>query len=129
MRMPAEAASIPRVREAVDRVLAARGWPAEDSHDVLLAVTEAVGNAVEHGSPLGAPVDVEMACTARRAVVRVTDRGRPGARLPPGAPEPPADTDPRGRGRLIMRALADRVDEHPASGGTTVVLDFCRRAM
>lgn len=126
MRVSAEPASIPRVRAAVDRALVDRGWPDEGPHDVALAVTEALCNAIEHGSPPGGPVDVEMTVTPERARVRVVDAGRPGTTPPSGEPTTPPAGSLRGRGRVIMRELADRVDVRSAGQGTAVLLDFRR---
>lgn len=126
MRVPAEPRSIPEVRSAVADALAARGWPDERPREVVLAVTEAVCNAVEHGSPPGGAVDVEMTVTADRAQVRVADAGHPSGRRPSGDPQMPPEGSLRGRGRIIMRELADRVDVRAAGSGTAVVLDFHR---
>jgi anti-sigma regulatory factor (Ser/Thr protein kinase) len=124
LRVPAELDSLGEVRETVRDVLERTDWDEERPAEVLLAVTEAVGNAIEHGSLPGKPVHVEITVTDGGASVRVTDEGRPGARLPSGDPVPPPAESTRGRGRVIMRALADRFEVTPAGAGTAVRLEF-----
>ena len=124
LRVPARASSLPGVRAVVAAELGRRRWDGEQRGDVLLALSEAVENAIEHGSAPDAPVEVELVASRDRARVRVADTGRPGARVPDQEPEPPEPQALRGRGRVIMRALADRVDVRHGEEGTVVVLDF-----
>jgi anti-sigma regulatory factor (Ser/Thr protein kinase) len=103
------------------------GWPARARADVALAVDEAVQNAVEHGSVPRAPIEVRIEAAPDRARVIVADRGRPGATTPEDAPPTPGVHDVRGRGRLIMRALADDVRwQRGPRAGTRVELVFSR---
>lgn len=126
--VPAHLASVAEVRDVLARTLDAGGWPEEPTHDLALAVTEAVGNAIEHGSRPGAPVEVALSVSPHAVHVRVADAGRPDTRTPVATPDPPAESSVRGRGRLIMRALADDIEERPAGGGTQVSLAFRRPA-
>ena len=57
-------------------------WPAGGSARVLLASTEALTNAIEHGSPPGARVRVDLSITPERADVVVVDEGQPDVDLP-----------------------------------------------
>lgn len=124
LSVPAELASLPRVRGAVTRALERSCWRDERPADVLLAVSEAVGNAIEHGSRPGEPVEVDITVTPDDALVRVADGGRSGERPPEGAPVAPPPESTRGRGRLIMERLADRWETARAGDGTEVVLHF-----
>jgi serine/threonine-protein kinase RsbW len=97
-----------------------RGWLAshavddESAQAVLLACSEAVANAIEHGyrdDPFGT---VEVAATVSREVVeiRVADHGT----------WRPADPDvARGRGLRLIRQVMDQV-EFDHGGGTTVTM-------
>jgi anti-sigma regulatory factor (Ser/Thr protein kinase) len=116
------------VRSALAAVLAREEWPADGAARMLLASTEAVTNAIEHGSPLGGAVEVELTVTPERAEVRVLDQGRPGIPCPviPDAAPPPTDT--RGRGLLIISRLADDVELRPAGLGTEISAGFLRAA-
>jgi anti-sigma regulatory factor (Ser/Thr protein kinase) len=122
LRVPARLESLPEVRGALGTAL--RTWEDGRPQEVVLAVIEAVGNAIEHGSRPGEPVEVDIAVTPVDARVRVADTGRPGAELPstPVVEPPPEST--RGRGRLIMDRLADRLEVGRVRGGTEVVLHF-----
>jgi anti-sigma regulatory factor (Ser/Thr protein kinase) len=126
LRFPAELESLPRVRGALSRALARSCWRDGRPDEVLLAVSEAVGNAIEHGSRPGGPVEVDITVTPADARVRVADGGRPGAALPASPASEPPPESLRGRGRVIMSRLADRfeVARTGAGTGTEVVLHF-----
>lgn len=124
-------ASPPATRTLVDCVatgLETAGWSRGDRVDVVLAVDEAVQNAVEHGSEPEAPVCVELEATGECAQVRVRDHGRDGAGTPSGPPETPDPHSIRGRGRIIMATLADDACWRAHGHGTEVELRFSRRS-
>ena len=126
LRVPADLAVVSFVRSALACMLARGDWPADGSARVLLASTEALTNAIEHGSPPGASVQVDLSITEDRADVLVRDEGRPDAALPrvPDAPPPPTAT--RGRGLIIISRLADDFDLRPLGAGTEVCVGFVR---
>jgi anti-sigma regulatory factor (Ser/Thr protein kinase) len=99
------------------------GLPGEERDAIVLSIGEAVANAIDHGSD-GDPsqiVTVELARVGSALVASVGDRGhwQPGLR---------ALLTGRGRGHLIMEALADDVDISLDQGGTVVTLQFGREA-
>ncbi len=118
--LPAEPVRLAEVRRAV------RGWAPEAGlrpqaiDDLLLALGEATGNAVEHAyrdADVPGRVGVELHPTdAGDVVVSVTDTGswRP----------PPADPGFRGRGLQLIAALAHDVDLSPGPTGTTLRFVF-----
>ena len=126
LHVPADLTSLGPVRSAIGGALARRGWTGESAMSVLLAAHEAVANAVEHGSADGAEVEVRFTVTGAQAAIWVIDGGRPGAALPLGAPAPPPPASSRGRGLMIMRALADRLETWPAGAGAAVLMEFRR---
>jgi anti-sigma regulatory factor (Ser/Thr protein kinase) len=126
LRVPADLAVVTFVRSALACVLAREEWPADGAARMLLASTEAVTNAIEHGSPLGGSVEVELAVTGDRAQVRVLDQGRPGRACPVIPAEAPPATNPRGRGLIIISRLADDVDLRAAGLGTEISAGFLR---
>lgn len=84
---------------------------------VLVAVNEAVTNAIRHADAKHISVDVECGETA--IDICVTDDG---AGMRPVDPEMPSPDQPGGRGLPLMDVIADdfRIDSGP--NGTTVCL-------
>ena len=127
IRVPADIAVVSFVRSAFACVLEREEWPSDGAGRVLLASSEAVTNAIEHGSPAGGAVEVELSVTLDRADIRVLDQGRPGGPRPPVFPlDPPPTSSPRGRGLIIISRLADDFDMRACDGGTEVTAGFLR---
>jgi anti-sigma regulatory factor (Ser/Thr protein kinase) len=91
-----------------------------DADGVVIAVGEAVTNALEHGAP---PVRVRAWTTDGLARVHVHDRGSRSIPATAGYHRPTPEFD-RGYGLWVARQLADVVTTHPDHTGTTIVLDF-----
>ncbi|HTU83033.1 MAG TPA: SpoIIE family protein phosphatase [Candidatus Acidoferrales bacterium] len=113
--VPAQPSSAPRARAAIGRVLA-DAVCGERAGDFLLAMCEGVNNAIEHGSR-----------SAQDRVHFSVSRDTFGLHGAITSSGPWVDHTPsieRGRGLMLMRALADKfeikVDEH----GTTVDLQL-----
>ena len=101
--VPADLAALGGVRSTLSHALEREGWSGESAGRVLTASTEAMANALEHGSAPAGAVDVAPTVTERAASVRVLDHGRPGRQpwLPASGVPPVSST--HGRGRLLMR--------------------------
>ncbi|HEY0636055.1 MAG TPA: SpoIIE family protein phosphatase, partial [Pseudonocardiaceae bacterium] len=114
LELAPDPAMLAPLRRRAGSWLALAGLSEVQEHDVVLALTEAASNAVEHGHRDGEPgtVDVTLALEDGRLVVTVTDHGTW------RTPEPVPGT--RGRGLLMMRAFMDEVTVTPGAGGTTV---------
>jgi anti-sigma regulatory factor (Ser/Thr protein kinase) len=125
--VPADLTAVSFVRSALACMLTREEWPAEGAGRVLLASTEALTNAIEHGSPGGAAVEVELSVTAERVDVRVLDEGHPGGTLPVVPSDPPPPTALRGRGLIIISRLSDDLDVSAHGNGTQVDVGFLRR--
>ena len=111
--MPAEAPSVPFLRRWLRAVLDDAGLLSEQVHDLLLAVGEAVSNAIEHAlNPTRPGIDVIVEVAHGRVTVVVQDYGewRPG----PSAPH-------RGRGLAMLSALADSTVTSPGCGTTVTI--------
>lgn len=96
-----EPASVRAARRAVSEAI---GPDADerDLEDVLLATSEVVTNALEHGGP---PVELSVDCDGDTVRVEVRD----GSPLPPRpCDEVPGPSSVRGRGMLIVDRCADR---------------------
>jgi anti-sigma regulatory factor (Ser/Thr protein kinase) len=92
--------------------------------DVLLAVYEAIANAVEFaylGRPETGTVEVCATRESDRLTVTVSDRGR--WRWPTVDPDEPSPASRlRGRGIPLMKSLADEATIHTSNTGTRVHL-------
>ncbi len=114
-RMPAAPDRLRPLRAALRAWSDAHPLPEDVRDDLLLAVSEAVANSVEHAYPEGDPGEVECAVTRDAGgalAVQVRDFGR-------WRPEP-ADNRPRGRGIVLIRGLATDVVIDPGADGTAV---------
>ncbi|MFP4308470.1 MAG: response regulator [Desulfococcaceae bacterium] len=112
---------------ASDRLAEAGAPPGVDPDAVLLALREALNNAVEHGNRFAddRTVALEIRRDENRLVLQVADEGKG-----PSAPDPGRDilavppAQRRGRGLPALRALADQV----LFEGGRVTLIFERKA-
>lgn len=125
LRIPAHHAAVPFVRFTIVALLTREGWRGEPTSRVLLAASEAISNAIEHGSPPGGVVNVRLEADGARAELIVRDEGRDGAWRPVTLPvQPPPATSPHGRGLIIMDRLAEHLELRRAGAGTEVVAAF-----
>ena len=126
--IPADLVSIAVVRAAIREALQDVGWHEDACRRMVLAATKAVANAVEHGSRDGELVEIVYQVGDEDAQVRVLDSGGVTRWTPPAEPPTPPCTATRGRGLSIIRALAQKMEFHPAGHGTELRLDFSRAA-
>jgi GAF domain-containing protein/anti-sigma regulatory factor (Ser/Thr protein kinase) len=112
LRLPAEPPVLSSLRRTLRQWLEAHGATEMETYDVLVAVTEAAANAVEHAyGPVDAAFDVEAEMTAEGEVsVVVRDQGRW---------RPPRGHN-RGRGTLLMQELMDHFESSTSDDGTEV---------
>ena len=125
-RVPADLDALASLRSRLTAALESEGWTGDPVDQVLTASTEALANAVEHGSAPGAGVNVSFEVTSEAARVRVLDEGRSGSTTPLGEPAAPPVSSLQGRGRLMMRALAEEMRVRRRGSGTEVLLVFGR---
>lgn len=114
-------AAVARIQaEAIARRL---GFDDEKVYDVKMAVGEACGNAIEHGSSRQG-VDIHYHITPTDLIIEVRDHGQ-GFEPPKEEIDLPLDLfAERGRGLFLMKALVDKVDIESYPGeGTLIVLD------
>lgn len=100
------------VRQAVGHWMGALGFDRAAIEDFQTAATEAVTNAVRHGSPQGAEDLILVRgyrSSADAFIIEVGDRG-PGLRNPQVDPQMPSPEATGGRGLPFMQLLADNVD-------------------
>ena len=105
--LPRDELSIPVVRRTLEGAMKALGVPAEDSHDIQVAVSEACTNVLDH---VEEDDEYTMTCTvsADLVAIEVVDTGRGFDSDSLGHAD--ADhTAEEGRGIQLIRALVDRV--------------------
>lgn len=93
--------------------------------NILVAVTEAVNNAIQHGNKQdpGKKVDVEFKAVDKNITFCVHDQGEGfDYNTLPDPTNPENLEKPSGRGVFLMRHLADKVEF--SDSGRTVLLNF-----
>lgn len=124
-RVPATLRSLTFVRCALALVLDREPWSPEDAGRLLLAASEAVSNAIEHGSPdEHGHIEIQVVVRRDGATLIVTDEGAGGEPAIDTASDPPSPTSPRGRGIPIMRSLSDSIAVSRVGRGTRVTMFF-----
>jgi anti-sigma regulatory factor (Ser/Thr protein kinase) len=110
---------LPGLRRRLRAWLGRQGFEAA-SADVVLAVSEALNNAIEHAyRDVEGPVRLRVAAEGSLLSIEISDRGRWSESEP---------NDERGRGILLMNRLMDRVEIESNGTGTTVTLERRGRA-
>ena len=89
--------------------------------DVLLALDEAVSNAIRHGSQAGEPVLVSVESDGEWVEMTVRDGG-PTPRLPRLPAEPPPVLQTGGRGLWLILQLVDEVRLQRIKDGTRLTM-------
>jgi anti-sigma regulatory factor (Ser/Thr protein kinase) len=89
--------------------------------DVLLALDEAVSNAIRHGSRAGDPVEVSVESDSEWVEMSVRDGG-PTPRLPRLPAEPPPALETGGRGLWLILQLVDEVRLQRVGAGTRLTM-------
>jgi GAF domain-containing protein/anti-sigma regulatory factor (Ser/Thr protein kinase) len=113
LHLPAVTGSLAALRRALRQWLVENGADADDVLEVLIAVGEAGGNAVEHAyGPGDAVFDVVGTISGKALEISVRDYGN--WRAPRG--------QNRGRGTLLMQQLMDDFEVRTTAGGTEVLL-------
>jgi len=120
--VPAHPAAASVVRQHVRHWLTELAWPEDEADNVVLAVSEAVCNSIEHAYPDGDPdglvrvsgESVPLGGGGRQLLITVCDHGR-------WRPVPEND-EGRRRGIPLMRALTESLDVIGTAAGTRVTL-------
>jgi anti-sigma regulatory factor (Ser/Thr protein kinase) len=121
LSVPARAENIPLVRHAVAGFLDGHSIGGDQASDMLLAVTEACTNVVQHAYRDEAVADAEIEVWAELAdaVVTITVRDQGGGFAPR------VDSPGLGLGLPVIAALTTTVEIRPTPpSGTEVVMTF-----
>ena len=119
-QITSEMKNLALVREKVEEMADRCSFDDADIYQMKVAVSEAVANAIEHGSPHGPrdTVTLIIECDEDKISIEVLDRGVFKARLPVTDGRP----SHRGRGIFLMTALMDEVNITERQNGTLVRL-------
>lgn len=110
----AELARLKEARDFAGRAAAEFGLPPDGCYQVKLALSEAVTNAIQHGSSSTEdPIRIVVAQEAGTLVFDVFDTGRFVPRVTRRGDMPES-----GRGLEFMRLMMDEVDLRPGDDGT-----------
>jgi len=125
--LPARASALVDARRSVDEHARRAGFFDLARDEISLAVTEAVSNAIRHGSPAGEADTVELGVQVEdpRLIVTVRDHGGPFTPPTPSLPDPAAFAE-HGRGLFLMQQLMDEV-QFSRDDGTVVRLTKIRQ--
>lgn len=96
--IPPEPDQVSRLRQITTTFLLRRSVPSSLADDVVVTVSELVTNGIEHGH---GPVVLRARLTDAEVLVEVSDESQAPARL-----RAPTDDEVRGRGLLLVSALA-----------------------
>ncbi|HEX6403297.1 MAG TPA: ATP-binding protein [Pseudonocardiaceae bacterium] len=121
LRLAAQPAALSLIRERLRQWLMTHRWPDAEIQDLMLAVSEAASNVVDHAYLHAAPGDIEITGRitvdsggARIAELTVLDRGR--------WRPPPEQADNRRRGIPLMEAAVAELVIDGTDHGTCVRL-------
>jgi anti-sigma regulatory factor (Ser/Thr protein kinase) len=119
--MQADLGRLKEARDFAERAAADFGLDGSACYDVKLAMSEAVTNAIQHGSSSpNDPIRILVLAEGASLVFEVLDTGRFVPRVTRRGELPES-----GRGLEFMRVLMDEVDLRPGDGGT--LMRFAKR--
>jgi anti-sigma regulatory factor (Ser/Thr protein kinase) len=112
----ADLARVKEARDFAERCAIDFGFPLDERYQLRLAMSEAVTNAIQHGSSSeDDPIWLAAAAEGSALAFYVRDTGRFVPRVTRGDSMPES-----GRGLEFMRRLMDEVDLQPGDEGTLV---------
>ncbi len=122
---PSVADNIGLVEKLINEICSSYGISEDHYGNILVAVTEAVNNAMQHGNKLdpGKKVNLGFLAGDKSLSFHVTDQGQGFDFMNLPDPTNPENLEkPNGRGVFLMRHLADQVEF--SDNGRTVHLNF-----
>ena len=120
LRIPADIRYISLVRRGVRNLAESAGFAREEVADVEVAVSEAVTNSVEHGSPERDTAIVVVKCRTSGDCLEVEIEDQSKADSLPPCPTCCDPKEERGRGVLMMYRLMDECEGSRTEGGMRI---------
>ncbi|MBP6311131.1 MAG: ATP-binding protein [Flavobacteriales bacterium] len=125
INFPAKAENIALAEKLIDEACTKHNVHESHYGNILIALTEAVNNAIHHGNKLDPSKEVSLGYEVKgdKVIFVVQDQG-PGFDTEnlPDPTDPKNLEKPHGRGVFLMRALADSVEF--SDNGATVAMAF-----
>lgn len=123
MTIPADLSRLAEVRRFAERACRAFGFQPEVSYQIKLAMSEAVANAIEHGSTTADdPIRLQVVHEGDALAFYVSDGG---TFINPAMVRRPDFMAERGRGLGFIELLMDEISIDPSPEGT--VLRFTKK--
>ncbi|MEI8134910.1 MAG: ATP-binding protein [bacterium] len=127
LRIPASLEELHHVYSWADEHLIQTGIPDTKRFEIMLALSEAVTNAIRHGSSESPSevVDIHVRISEHQVNIKVQDRGN--GFSPDSLPDPTNAENlfvPNGRGVFLIKKLADEVHYDFTDIGTTLHVRF-----
>ena len=116
MEVPPDPEYLADARRFAERATEGSGLDDRSRYQLVVAVHEAVVNAMQHGSASGQHVRLTSCRDQRGLSFTVADRGRDFALKPSTEP----DLDSRGRGLTLMFHAVDDISQHPHRDGKEI---------
>lgn len=127
--IPSDTKRIAEIEPFISSIDCCASLPQSNLFNILIALTEAVNNAIVHAhkSDHTKNVEITIECKTSSIVISVKDYGT--GFKPEDVPDPRDEGNllrTHGRGVFLMRQLASHVQFNSSSSGTTTVMHFNR---
>lgn len=116
-----DGAGISKVRARLSSYATSCDMPDQDQYKLVLAASEIMANAVQHGGGSGR---IRVTRRGDRLYLEISDNGRGIPRRHRGERPPPRPWRIGSQGLWLVRKICERVDIDTGPGGTTVRLTF-----
>lgn len=128
--IPSETKRISEIEPFITSIECCSSLSQAQLFNILIALTEAVNNAIVHAHKSDASKNVEISVVCLNDGVMISVRDYGAGFKPEDVPDPRDDGNllrTHGRGVFLMKQLASNVQFHTSENGTTTVMHFIRK--
>lgn len=118
-RIPADPRHVAMIRKAMESIARSLCFPEDVVRDIGVSVSEALANAIEHGSPQHEGNVVIVSCKVIDEMLKIDVRDQ-GAGFAPPTPEDQEIWEERGRGLKLIYRLMDNVRINHTEKGSQI---------